>query len=169
VRNIVTNACDNSRASSVIAKLFVGAQIASVPTICAVTALLLLVAAIPAKAQSNSQTNSETNAQAAAHLNPPQGPQNVPSPAGNAGNGKKLFAAYGCFECHGHEASGGAGPHLAPNPVPFSTFARYVRHPSGTMPPYTAKVASDQDLSDIYAFLKSVPDSLKAKVAPPIN
>lgn len=168
MRNIVTNACDNSRGSSVIAKLFVGAQIAPVPTICAVIALLL-VAAIPAKAQSNSQTNSETNAQSTAHLNPSQAPQNAPSPAANADNGKKLFAAYGCFECHGHEASGGAGPHLAPNPVPFSTFARYVRHPSGTMPPYTAKVASDQDLADIYAFLKSVPDSMKGKEAPPVN
>jgi mono/diheme cytochrome c family protein len=169
VRNSVTYVCDNSKASSVVAKLLTRAPIGASLKLCAVISLLLLAAAIPAEAQSNSQTNSGTNAQAAAHMNPPQAPPNAPSPSGNADNGKKLFAAYGCFECHGHEASGGAGPHLAPNPVPFSTFARYVRHPSGTMPPYTAKVASDQDLSDIYAFLKSVPDSLKAKVAPPIN
>jgi mono/diheme cytochrome c family protein len=102
-------------------------------------------------------------------MNPPQAPPNAPSPAGSADNGKRLFAAYGCFECHGDEASGGAGPHLAPNPVPFSTFARYLRHPSGTMPPYTAKVASDQDLSDIYSFLKAVPDTMKGKESPPVN
>lgn len=164
--NIVTCICGNSRASSVIAKLFADAH---VPTICAVISLLLLAAVSSARAQSNSQTNSETNAQAAAHMSPPRGSQNAPSPTGNADNGKKLFAAYGCFECHGHEASGGAGPHLAPNPVLFSTFARYVRHPTGTMPPYTVKVASDQDLADIYAFLKSVPDSMKGKEAPPVD
>jgi hypothetical protein len=27
----------------------------------------------------------------------------------------------------------------------------------GEMPPYTAKVVSDQDLADIYAFLQSLP------------
>jgi ubiquinol-cytochrome c reductase cytochrome c subunit len=33
----------------------------------------------------------------------------------------------------------------------------YVRHPAGAMPPYTAKVVSDAEIGDIYAFLKSIP------------
>jgi ubiquinol-cytochrome c reductase cytochrome c subunit len=38
-----------------------------------------------------------------------------------------------------------------------AAFARYVRQPRGEMPPYTAKVVTDQELADIHAFLRSVP------------
>jgi hypothetical protein len=37
------------------------------------------------------------------------------------------------------------------------------------MPPYTAKVASDQDLADIYAYLKSFPTPPPAKDIPLLN
>jgi len=79
------------------------------------------------------------------------------TPAGNAENGKKVFARFGCYECHGREAQGGGlnGPRLAPNPVPLSVLQSYVRQPQGEMPPYTDKVVSDKDLADIYAFLQS--------------
>jgi ubiquinol-cytochrome c reductase cytochrome c subunit len=76
---------------------------------------------------------------------------------GNAENGKKLFTTYGCYQCHGREGQGGAaGPRLAPKPVPLVALNAYVRHPSGEMPPYTAKVASDADLADIHAFLGTI-------------
>ncbi len=65
------------------------------------------------------------------------------TPAGDAQNGKKIFASHGCYQCHGYAAQGGAAPRL--------------RQPTGEMPPYTAKVLSDQQLADIYAFLRSVP------------
>lgn len=89
--------------------------------------------------------------------------------AGNAQNGKKLFTSYGCYECHGHAAQGGTGPRLGPSPLPLSAFVAYVRHPAASMPPYTAKVASDQDLADIHAFLASLPASPKAKDIPLLN
>lgn len=78
---------------------------------------------------------------------------------GNAQNGRKLFARDGCFECHGREAQGGGlnGPRLAPDPFPLEALLVFVRHPSGEMPPYTKKVLSDKDLTDIYAFLSSQP------------
>ena len=84
-------------------------------------------------------------------------------PSGNAANGKKIFASYGCYQCHGREAQGGqgTGPRLAPNPLPFDRLSKYVRQPTGQMPPYTAKVVSDKDLADIYAFLQSVPQPAK--------
>jgi hypothetical protein len=41
-----------------------------------------------------------------------------------------------------------------------------VRKPTGEMPPYTAKVVSDQELADIYAFLKSRPHPPAAKELP---
>ena len=77
--------------------------------------------------------------------------------AGNAENGKKLFTSLGCYQCHGLEGQGGAaGPRLAPKPIPLVALNAYVRHPSGAMPPYTIKVASDGDLADIHAFLGTV-------------
>jgi mono/diheme cytochrome c family protein len=77
--------------------------------------------------------------------------------AGNAENGKLIFNKYGCYQCHGREAQGSVayGPRLGPNPIPFEVFASYVRKPMREMPPYTAKVVSDQELVDIYAFLQS--------------
>src|SRR5262245_20815169 len=79
------------------------------------------------------------------------------APAGNADNGKKLYAQYGCYQCHGYAAQGGVGPRLAPRPLAFAAFSKYVRQPSGEMPPYTLKVISDSQLADVYAFLRSVP------------
>ena len=86
--------------------------------------------------------------------------------------GKKLFTSYGCYECHGRAAQGGTGPRLGPDPLPFSVFLQFLRHPPTkmpTMPPFTAKVASDQDLRDIYAFLSSLPEPPKLKDIPLLN
>jgi len=90
---------------------------------------------------------------------PAQASKSADGASGNAENGKRLFTRYGCYECHGREGQGSSmtGPRLAPNPIPFEVFAPYVRKPLREMPPYTAKVVSDQDLADIYAFLQSRP------------
>jgi hypothetical protein len=40
----------------------------------------------------------------------------------------------------------------------YGAFSRYVRQPTGQMPPYTVKVISDQQLADVYAFLQTVPE-----------
>ena len=91
-----------------------------------------------------------------------QAPPATSAPAtqtGNAEQGKKLYVSYGCYQCHGYEAQGSSatGPRLGPRPMPFASFARYIRQPSGQMPPYTIKVASDTDLADIYAFVQARP------------
>ena len=79
------------------------------------------------------------------------------APAGDAENGKKIYTSYGCYQCHNYAANGGgAGPRLAPKPIAFQAFARQVRKPSNEMPPYTAKVLSDKELADIYAFLLTI-------------
>jgi mono/diheme cytochrome c family protein len=83
--------------------------------------------------------------------------QDAAAPAGNAANGKKIWTAYGCYQCHGYEGQGGAGARLAPRPLAFPAFVRYVRRPAQQMPPYTAKVVTDQELADIYAFLMTIP------------
>jgi mono/diheme cytochrome c family protein len=79
--------------------------------------------------------------------------------AGNAQNGRRLFAADGCYQCHGYEAQGATptGPRLGPKPIAFVQFSKHVRQPTGQMPPYTSKVVPDAALADIYAFLQSLP------------
>ncbi len=98
-------------------------------------------------------------------------PQDEKPPAGNTQNGKKLYTSIGCFECHGHQAEGTSvgGPRLAPNPIPFSSFNNYIRHPTGQMPPFTIKVTSDADLADIYAFLQSLPQPPKVDSIPALK
>ncbi len=85
---------------------------------------------------------------------------------GSAQNGKQLFTADGCYECHGRAAQGGVGPRIGPRPIPLAALITYVRQPSGEMPPYTAKVITDAELTDIYAFLQSIPDPPKVDTIP---
>jgi len=81
------------------------------------------------------------------------------APAGDAGNGKAIFASYGCYQCHGYAGQGStrSGPKIAPDPIPFALFRYILREPPEVMPLYTEKVVSDDELADIYAFLLSVP------------
>jgi mono/diheme cytochrome c family protein len=97
----------------------------------------------------------------------PEGSAPQPKPAPQATSstgdpkvdaGAALYKKNGCYECHVNDAQGGPqGPRLGPNPIPFARFQAYVRNPSGDMPPFTAKVISDQDLASIYAFIQSRP------------
>ena len=102
-------------------------------------------AALTARAGAATQTAAQAQAPAAA-------------PPGNADNGKVLFTKNGCYQCHNYEGQGGAaGARLAPNPIPFRAFVTYIRAPRGDMPPFTARVMSDQELADVYAFLRARP------------
>jgi mono/diheme cytochrome c family protein len=90
------------------------------------------------------------------------------SSGGNLQNGKALYINYGCYNCHGRYAQGSTatGPRLNPMQVSLDDLIKYVRHPSGEMPPYTAKVVSDGELADIFAFLKSLPAPPKVEGIP---
>jgi len=85
-------------------------------------------------------------------------------PEGNGQNGKRLFVESYCSACHGTMGQGGAaGARIAPRPIAFAAFQKYLRQPTGQMVPYTRNVLSDRDLADIYAFLRSVPASSSSK------
>ena len=81
------------------------------------------------------------------------------SQAGDVDNGSKIYVSYGCYQCHGYVGQGStrSGPRIAPDPIPFALFRYIVREPPDVMPGYTEKVVSDEELADIYAFLKTVP------------
>ncbi len=88
-------------------------------------------------------------------------------PAANAENGKRLFVRDGCFECHGYAGQGGiAGSRIGATALNAQAFIQYVRRPTGAMPAYTDKVISDQELTDIHAFLKSLPPPKAVKDIP---
>jgi mono/diheme cytochrome c family protein len=87
--------------------------------------------------------------------------------AQNAENGKRVFARDGCYECHGYAGQGTiAGARLAPPVLNAQGMIRYVRRPAGAMPAFTDKVLSDQEVNDIYAYLKTIPAPKPVKDIP---
>ena len=86
-------------------------------------------------------------------------------------NGQQLFREYVCYECHLSHGQGSrvTGVRVGPPQIPLSAFIRYVRAPTGEMPPYTERTVSDQELSDMFAFLKSVPQPAPWKSIPLLN
>ena len=94
----------------------------------------------------------------------------VAQPAGNADSGKKLFVRDGCWQCHGYAGQGSRdGARIGATALTQQAFSRYVRRPTGAMPAFTEKVINDQELADIYAYLKSMPAPKAAKDIPLLN
>jgi ubiquinol-cytochrome c reductase cytochrome c subunit len=90
--------------------------------------------------------------------------QESKAPAGDVEKGKTLYRTSGCYECHGTVAQGSprTGPMLL-TARPFDGFVRQLRRPSAEMPPYLAKVLSDQQVADIYAFIQTLPKPVDYK------
>ena len=87
--------------------------------------------------------------------------------AQNAENGKRVFVRDGCYECHGYAGQGTiAGARLAPPVLNAQGMIRYIRRPAGAMPAFTDKVLSDQEVNDIYAYLKTIPAPKPVKDIP---
>lgn len=82
---------------------------------------------------------------------------------GNANNGKAIFVKNGCWQCHGYAGQGGnAGARLAQTKLSQVAFTAFVRNPpAGGMPPYRAKVMSDQELADVFSYVQSFPEPPK--------
>jgi mono/diheme cytochrome c family protein len=72
--------------------------------------------------------------------------------------GRALYDANGCYQCHGHAGQGGAALRIAPTPYPLEAFATFVRRPPNEMPAYARDVLSDEDLSVIYRYVRSIPE-----------
>jgi mono/diheme cytochrome c family protein len=95
------------------------------------------------------------------------------APKGDAANGRKLYLADGCWQCHGRVGQGGlmtgAAPVLAQTKLPFAAFTRQVRTPVNDMPPYPDTLLSDKEVSDIFAYLQALPGRRPAKDIPMLN
>jgi len=88
----------------------------------------------------------------------------APAP-GNVQNGKDLYAKYSCYACHGYDGHGGAGARLVPMRMNQPGFTAYIKNPR-QMPPYTAKVLSDDQAADLWAYIKAMPESPAADKIP---
>jgi mono/diheme cytochrome c family protein len=97
-------------------------------------------------------------------------PQSASAPKGDAANGRKLYLADGCFQCHGRVGQGGLmtgpAPILAQTKMPYAAYRRQLRNPINDMPPYPEKLLSEQEVADIYAYLQSVPGRRPVKDIP---
>jgi mono/diheme cytochrome c family protein len=93
------------------------------------------------------------------------------APTGDAAKGQESFERTGCWQCHGRQGQGGReGPRIA-SPVPMSwpILSRFVRTTKTDMPPYTETVLSNQELADIYAYLRSIPPAPDFRTIPLLN
>jgi ubiquinol-cytochrome c reductase cytochrome c subunit len=89
---------------------------------------------------------------------------------GNAENGRRLYMRNGCYQCHGTMGQGTiAGARIGPPPLGVQGVVRYVRRPAGQMPAFTEKVMSDRELTDVYAFLKTISPPKPSKEIPLLN
>lgn len=99
------------------------------------------------------------------------------APAGDAKHGGQVFERDGCYLCHNYQGQGtgsrkpgqNPGPNLAPNPIPYAMYIHQLRMPRVAMPSYDAKILSDQDAADIYAYLASQPATKDASTIAVLN
>ena len=85
-------------------------------------------------------------------------------PAGDAKRGEMYYAKYGCWECHGYTGQTGNGARLATTSLNANGFVNYIRNPrTNQMPLYSAKVVSDQDAADLFAYIKTFKKPPEAK------
>jgi mono/diheme cytochrome c family protein len=93
------------------------------------------------------------------------------APAGDAAKGQASFERTGCWQCHGRQGQGGReGPRIAsPVPMTWPALSVFVRTTRRNMPPYTEKVLSNQELADIYVYLRSIPPAPDFKTIPLLN
>ena len=91
----------------------------------------------------------------------------APTPQGNAEEGGRVFMKQNCYYCHGTSGQGGRdGARLAQTALTTQALIRYVRKPTGAMPAYTEKILTDQQLTDIYAYVKALPAAKAVKDIP---
>jgi thiamine pyrophosphate-dependent acetolactate synthase large subunit-like protein/cytochrome c553 len=92
---------------------------------------------------------------------------------GDAQKGKVAFVKNGCWQCHDYNGQGSiatsGGRVIARTQLPVDAFISFVRTTNGQMPPFRAPVISDADLTDIYAYLQSLPEPKKAADIPLLN
>jgi len=96
-----------------------------------------------------------------------QAPTPLAAPTGNAQRGKVLFeTTLRCYACHGFDGQTGS-PRLVPMARAEDVFLAYVRKPATPGMPSFAAI-SDQDLRNVYAYIRSIPQAAPAPESVPL-
>ena len=89
----------------------------------------------------------------------------------DAQNGRNVFEKLGCFRCHGSAGEGmprtgtqPGSPKIVATKLSLRDFRQSVRKPTGQMPPFLTTQVSDEELSDVYAFLQSAASQSKLEL-----
>lgn len=61
-----------------------------------------------------------------------------------------------CAACHGGHADGGQGPRIAGTTLDYDEFLAKVRHSGGEMPSFSKDEVSDNEVKQIFDYLKSL-------------
>ena len=78
------------------------------------------------------------------------------TPMGNPEDGKRWYSMHHCFSCHGPNGDDGKAPVVTNLKMGYWRFERIIRDAgSPIMPKYPEEKISDQDMADLYAFLKA--------------
>jgi len=85
--------------------------------------------------------------------------------AGSATTGKELYISYACYSCHGFDGHGGSGG-AAQRHEDVAGGVHGVCSQPGADAGVFDKVLTDTQLADLYAYIKSLPDSPPAKNIP---
>lgn len=96
-----------------------------------------------------------------------QPPAALAAPTGNAQRGKVVYeTTLRCFACHGYDGQTGS-PRLVPMARSEDIFLAYVRKPATPGMPSFAAVP-EQDLRDVYAYIRSIPQAAPAADSVPL-
>ena len=77
------------------------------------------------------------------------------APEGNMDDGKRWYMMHNCYACHGRLGNDGKGPVIYPLDMGFRHFKSTVRNAnSPIMPKFSEEKLSNQDVADIYTWLK---------------
>ncbi|TPG22416.1 hypothetical protein EAH87_00960 [Sphingomonas koreensis] len=71
--------------------------------------------------------------------------------------GRRIFAAVGCYQCHGYAGQGGnAGPALAGLSLSDAAIKAYIRAPRRVMPAFGAAILPDASFPPLLAYIRSL-------------
>lgn len=85
-------------------------------------------------------------------------------------NGRRLYMAVGCYQCHGTVGQGGtAGPRIAPEPMPLEALRAFLRNSVRAMPAYPESILDDAGIADLHAYLASIPPSPRVEDLPALR
>lgn len=144
----------------------IGCQSSAAPQPTPVPSPTSTAMATPSPTQTSTPTVTATPVPPTPTLTPlPQAPTPTPTVAdlpppvskGDPANGRALFLSLGCASCHRTDGSGFIGPRIANTALSFRQVLNQVRHPREAMPAFSDTIVNDQQVLDIYTYLKSLP------------